>query len=735
MIKPSFESPSNIYVEFDNRAVQTMDGPGGQPMKITSRSLIGLLQQDVRKNGSIEISATIDRILGDMSFTETMRSLYDSDEPDYEEASPMHRDAFTPIMNLPIKIALDANGRATSVSGGQPIRDKLKALGDANFVAKSLAETEFADSQIKSLFGETAAILYPNREVKPGETWQIRQNDEFPQVGKVIVNYECKLDGIDKAGGGETARISYKGGIEKDDSEKPAKDQRLGKIDATFTGTAKFDTALGRFTEITRKTKAKFEIPPWFSKDAAAPLMKIEGEFDLKYTILPVADRLRQKAANQKRIAEAKAKEEAEQAAAMAGPVDPVTPENPPVAWLQWGGPDRNFSSRATGLANRWPKDGPPKLWERTLGDGYSAIVADGDAIYTMYSARDKADAYKGDDVVVALDAKTGKTIWEYKYPAPWPKTFNMEFGPGPYSTPIIVGDNLFTIGCTAILNCIEKKTGKVVWTRDLHKDHKAELLERGYGSSPLAHKGNIVLTVSKEKGKAIMAFSQKDGSDAWSGGEFDPGYASLIAIDVDGVEQLVAFSGKAVIGFDPVERKQTWSIDHPTQWGANITTPLWYAADKHLFISSAYGMGSRGVKLEKAGSQVAAKEVWFNPKMKIQHADAVRVGDWVYGSSGDFGPAFLACVNAKTGEFGWRKRGIAKATLIHADGKLIILDEDGSLFLVKADPEKYRLLAKAPEVLTKHAWTAPTLVGRTLYLRDREKIMALNLGETSGAE
>jgi outer membrane protein assembly factor BamB len=125
---------------------------------------------------------------------------------------------------------------------------------------------------------------------------------------------------------------------------------------------------------------------------------------------------------------------------------------------------------------------------------------------------------------------------------------------------------------------------------------------------------------------------------------------------------------------------------------------------------------------------------VWFNPKMKIQHADAVRVGDWVYGSSGDFGPSFLGCVNAKTGEFGWRQRGIAKANVLYADGKLIVLDEDGALYLVKADPAKYRLLGKAAGVCKKTAWTVPTLVGRTLYLRDREKIVALDLGTTKSS-
>ncbi|MBK8268697.1 MAG: PQQ-binding-like beta-propeller repeat protein [Planctomycetes bacterium] len=568
VLKPKADGPRDVYVEFDSTAVQTMDGPDGKPMEIKSRSVFGLIQRETQKDGSTIIDATIDRLLGDMSFSANMRSLYDTDEPDYEEASPMHRDTFGPLLNATLRVTLGADGLGKSVEGGQAVRDKLTAMGEQNYVASSLAQAEFTDAQIQSVIGETATILYPYKELKVGDTWKKMQKDVYPQVGKVNVTYECKLDGIEKARGGEFAVVSFKGVVAKDADEKPEKDKRLGKIDATFAGVAKFDIAQGRFVDITRDMKAKLEIPPWFTKEPTAPLMKIDGQFTMAYSVGSIADRLKQKGEISKRIAEKKAREEAEEAAAMAGPVDPVTPENAPVAWTQWGGPSRNFRSDATGLANRWPKEGPAKLWERELGDGYSAVLCEGDALYTMYSARDKEDPFKGDEVVVALDAKTGKTLWEHKYAAPWPKSFQMEFGSGPYSTPLIVGNRVFTVGCTAILNCLDKKTGKVEWSKDLHEEYKAELLGRGYGASPVAYKGNILLPVSKEKGKSVMAFAQSDGSVAWAGGEFEPGYATLVPIKFEGVEQIVAFSGKSLVGIDAVDHNQAWSVDHPTQWG-----------------------------------------------------------------------------------------------------------------------------------------------------------------------
>ena len=66
---------------------------------------------------------------------------------------------------------------------------------------------------------------------------------------------------------------------------------------------------------------------------------------------------------------------------------------------------------------------------------------------------------------------------------------------------------------------------------------------------------------------------------------------------------------------------------------------------------------------------------------------------------------------------------------MVHADGKTIILDEDGDLALAKLTPEGATILSEAKKVFETTSWTVPTLVATTLYARDREKIVALDLG------
>ena len=147
--------------------------------------------------------------------------------------------------------------------------------------------------------------------------------------------------------------------------------------------------------------------------------------------------------------------------------------------WPQWGGKNRDFIADARDLAASWPESGPKRLWTKDLGAGYSAIAYVDDRLYTMYRrgvvnhrqigppAEDGAD----DEVVVALDAKSGETVWENKYAAPLPEGMDPQFGRGPRATPLVVGGRVYTFGVGGRLQCLDQKTGAVIWGHDLVKE------------------------------------------------------------------------------------------------------------------------------------------------------------------------------------------------------------------------------------------------------------------------
>jgi outer membrane protein assembly factor BamB len=387
--------------------------------------------------------------------------------------------------------------------------------------------------------------------------------------------------------------------------------------------------------------------------------------------------------------------------------------------WAQWGGPHRNFTSDTKGLATSWPATGPQRVWQRELGEGYSAIAVERGMLFTMYR--------KGEnEVVIALDAATGKTVWEQSYAAPFAPEYDMSNGPGPHATPLVTGNFVYASGATGKLHCLDKNSGQVLWSRDLINEFHGTLRVNGYSCSPIAYKDKVVMMVGGAA-SSLVALNQKDGSVAWKKHDFRNSTASPIVINVDGQDQLVAFMFGEVVGVDPNNGDLLWSHSHPVDFGLNTSTPIW-GADNLLFVSSGYNGGSRVLKLSRAANKTTVEELWAHGLMRVHFTNAIRVGDLVYGSSGDFGPAPFTAIDVKTGKVVWRNRTFPRASFVFADGRFIILDEDGDLLLATPAAEGLTVTSKVA-VLSNNAWTVPSLAGTRLYLRDRKNILALELG------
>ena len=387
--------------------------------------------------------------------------------------------------------------------------------------------------------------------------------------------------------------------------------------------------------------------------------------------------------------------------------------------WPQWGGPGRDFRANASGLATKWPDEGPKRLWSRPLGGGFSSIALDEGRLFTMYRSGD-------DEIVVALSAETGKTIWEHKIAAPMIEGIDTKFGKGPNATPTVVGDKVYTLGVTGMLHGLDKKTGKVVWSHDLIKEFGATPPEFGFSSSPIVHKKSLVAAVGG-KGCGMMAFDLTSGSVLWQKHDFENTYSSPIVINVDGQDQVVTLVDREVVGLNPVDGELLWRHEHINQWKTNISTPVW-GKDNLLFTTSGGEAGSRVLKLSRKGGKTTVKEVWAHKKASVGQSNVIRVGDHLYGCAGHGASSFITGVHLETGETTWRERGYRQAMMIYGDGKFIILDGEGMLSLATATPEAFTVLSTF-RLFEDKSWTIPTLDGTRLYARDLKTITALDLG------
>ena len=392
--------------------------------------------------------------------------------------------------------------------------------------------------------------------------------------------------------------------------------------------------------------------------------------------------------------------------------------------WHQWGGPQRNFNVRSAPIARAWPASGPRELWRRPLGEGYSSILVDGATLVTMYRRGDS-------EAVVALDAANGRTLWEHTYDAPLTRDgyFDVWFnsaGPGPYSTPLIADGLVFAVGVTGKFHALDLKTGTVRWAKDLVQAFTLKNYN-AFASSPLAYRDQVILPLGSSS-HGIVAFKRDSGEVAWRSAELPVGPGSPILIELEGQRELVIWGQGEIIGLNPDGGATLWRHPHPTQMGLNISTPLWEPG-RPLFISSAYGGGSRMIRLSRSGGRTRPEDLWSNNRLRVHFGSAIRVGNLVIGSSGDFGPAFLVALNAETGEEVWRERTFARAQMVNAGGTLVVVDEDGEIALASATEAGLRVHARK-ELLASNAWTPPTVVGGRLYVRDRKDVLALQLSE-----
>jgi hypothetical protein len=380
--------------------------------------------------------------------------------------------------------------------------------------------------------------------------------------------------------------------------------------------------------------------------------------------------------------------------------------------WPQWGGPGRDFSVEARSVSRSWGEGGPPELWARPLGGGFAAIVGDGRSLFAIYRDGD-------DEVLIALDPKSGKTRWGHRYAAPVPESSSLStrYGRGPNSTPLLVDGKIVTLGFMGHVSCLDTKTGKLLWSHDLGKEHDVEVPYFGHATSPLAVGTNVLVVAG-----GLLAFDLDSGELSWENREFEGSYGSPVLVGAAGKRQIVTPVSGHLAGFDARTGKTLWSREHKNEWGTILTSPVIDDSGR-VFISAAQ-VGS--ILVDPAARSADNREIWRTEETQIAHSNAVRVGDWVFASVGD-AAAFMTATSLVDGSQTWKERGFGRANLLRVGDQFLLLDFEGELALVELDDEGMEVVTQAT-INDRRTWTPPTLIGTTLYVRDEARMVALDL-------
>jgi outer membrane protein assembly factor BamB len=392
-------------------------------------------------------------------------------------------------------------------------------------------------------------------------------------------------------------------------------------------------------------------------------------------------------------------------------------------SWVRWGGPTGDFRVVGPELVEAWPESGPRRLWEIELGDGYSAVLCRGNRLYTAY--RDEEN-----EIVVALDRRDGSLVWDYAYEAGRYPDMTKNFGEGPNATPLLLEDRLVTIGITGKVTCLKADSGDPIWELDLHAKfgRQKRREEYGYSGMPLEYGGKVLILVGGDQ-HAVVALDPADGSLEWGSAPGRVSYAPPALLRLGGADQLVYFSPTEVIGLDPRNGKQLWSYPVVCVTENNLT-PVALLPEDHLWVACQLDGGTRVLKIAQEGGAFRATPVWTDRAMKQGHWPSIVIGDHVYGSLGDSSSMFGA-VNWRTGETAWKERAFHAAQVLYADERIILVDESGLVAMLRVSPAGLQVLCTA-QVLESISWTVPTLVDTTLFVRDKKRIVALDLAKSS---
>src|SRR5688572_13820632 len=205
--------------------------------------------------------------------------------------------------------------------------------------------------------------------------------------------------------------------------------------------------------------------------------------------------------------------------------------------WNQWRGPSRDGSVTAARAPSNWPA-AFNRAWRVEVGEGYSSPVATDKTVF-VHSRRDP------EEVVAAINLADGKVIWEQKYQAAFKKNqYAVEMAKGPNSTPLVIGNRLFTLGATGVLTAWDTGTGRNLWIRDFSPSIDTSKMFCGTAASPLAVNGRLVVQVGSDiHGGKILGLDPSTGKTEWEWSGLGPGYASPVVIEVAKQPQIVTLT------------------------------------------------------------------------------------------------------------------------------------------------------------------------------------------------
>ncbi len=387
-----------------------------------------------------------------------------------------------------------------------------------------------------------------------------------------------------------------------------------------------------------------------------------------------------------------------------------------PCQWPRFHGSDLTNRSPATGLLKTWPEEGPRLVWRAgNMGHGYSSVTLAGGLIYTTGNIDDAT-------VITALTLD-GKVAWKVPNGPAYKRSH-----PGARSTPTLDNGRLYHENADGDLVCLDAKTGRRRWHVNILEAFDGRNIRWGLAESVLID-GDHVIAVPGGTEVGLVALDKQTGTTVWTcrTTEARPGYATPIAFEYGGIRHIVTFMASCLVGVNAKTGRLLWRVPYPAKYDENIVMPLFH--NGHVFCTSRTS-GSRLYRLKVKGQACSVEKVWADQPFEVHHEGVLLLDGHLYGCAMSRRPGHWMCLDFAAGTRRWADRGIGRASITWADGRIYAVSHTGTVALVDPSPAAYRLVSRfeLPSGGRGPVWAHPVVCGGRLYLRHDETLFCYDV-------
>ncbi len=415
----------------------------------------------------------------------------------------------------------------------------------------------------------------------------------------------------------------------------------------------------------------------------------------------------------------------------------PLSPAAKTNDWTSFLGPHHNGIADETKLLKDFSDGGPALVWEVESGTGYSSIAIAENRLILFSRVFDE-------EVVDCLDAETGLRLWRFSYAVEYSDKYG--FNSGPRASPIISNGAVYTYGVQGKLNCLNLKTGALVWVRDLNADFDVPSNYFGVGSTPLGDGDRLIINVGGKGGPSVVSLDKRTGKTVWEtrGENWGASYATPVPATIHSQRCVFVFAGGRIdpptgglLGIDPKDGSVRYKFPFRGKRFESVNASSPVTIGNSVFVTTSYGTGGAMLKL---GSDGSCKPMWTNKELECHFATPIHRDGFLYGLDGSGRGAALVCVEASSGRLAWQESptwaetrevngkpreveiGLGLASLIVADSHFLCLSDSGRLLWLDLSPQGYQEIAKTRLFDAKETWTPPVISRGLLYIKQNTK-------------